>query len=257
MKRVLREASFVLVASLFATSVFLTGCGTSVEASKTSPDSLKVAKEQLQTQNSDLKKSVTQLEQEKRTLNAKVADLTSKLGQSSQQWQDLQDLQARVNQLDSELTAQKEINRELSARDADMEGESLGSELGPVTTRAQFKRQYDQGLRLFRSRKYTSALAIFRNLSRSTAAPELTGNAYYWAGECYYGRQKYTNALSAFQKVLTFRKSYKIGAAYIMLGMSYLHLGNKEKARESWEELLKRDPGSRYASRAREFLNQL
>ncbi len=253
MKKVLHGASYLLAASLFAASIFLAGCGTSVEASKTSPDSLKVANEQLQTRNSSLHKSVAQLEQEKKALNAKVADLTSKLGQSSQQWQDLQDLQARVNQLDSELTVQKEVNRDLSSRSAEMEG----NELAPVTTRAQFKARYDQGLRLFRSRNYTRALAIFMNLSRSNAAPELTGNAYYWAGECYYGSQKYADALKYFQKVLTFPKSYKIGAAYIMLGMSYLHLGDKEKARTSWEELLKRDPGSQYASRAREFLNQL
>ncbi|MCL4540543.1 MAG: tetratricopeptide repeat protein [Bacteroidetes bacterium] len=256
MKRVLHGASYVLAASLFAASVFLTGCGTSVETSKAA-DSLNVANQQLTADNSKLRKNVDQLEQDKKALNAKVADLTSKLGQSSQQWQDLQDLQARVNQLDSELTVQKKINRDLSAGSADMERESLGSGLAPVTTRAQFKTSYNEGLNLFRSRSYLKALAVFGNLSESTAAPELTGNAFYWMGECYYGLQKYADAVNAFAKVLTFRGSYKTGAAYIMLGMSYLHMGNKEKARTTWEELLQKDPKSQYASRAKEFLNQL
>ncbi len=258
MKRVMHGASYMVAASLFAVSIFLTGCGSSVETSKAAAaDSLSTANQQLTAENSKLRKNVDQLEQDKKALNAKVADLTSKLGQSSQQWQDLQDLQARVNQLDSELAVQKKINRDLSASSADMESASLGSGLAPVTTRAQYKASYDQGLKLFRSRSYSKALAVFANLTRSHAAPELSGNSYYWMGECYYARQKYTDAVNAFQKVLTFRKSYKTGAAYIMLGMSYLHMGNKEKARAAWEELLKKDPKSQYASRAKEYLNQL
>lgn len=258
MKRILHGASYMLAASLFAASVFLTGCGTSVETSKAAAaDSLTVANQQLTTENSRLKKNVDQLEQDKKALNAKVADLTSKLGQSSQQWQDLQDLQARVNQLDSELAVQKKINRDLSASSAGMERESLGSGLAPVTTRAQFKTSYNQGLKLFRGRSYSKALAVFANLSRSKADPTLTGNAFYWMGECYFAAQKYEDAVHAFEKVLTFRRSYKIGAAYIMLGMSYLHLGNKQMAKTTWEEFLKKDPKSRYVSRAQEYLSQL
>lgn len=259
MKRVLHGASYLVVASLFATNLLLSGCGSSVEASKASAsaDSLTTENQQLQSQNSQLKKSVSQLEQDKKALNAKVADLTSRLGQSSQQWQDLQDLQARVNQLDSELTVQKQINRDMSAKSADMERASLGSGLQPVTTQAEFKQNYDQGLKLFRSRKYNDALAVFANLSNSKVMPTMTGNAYYWMGECYYATQKYSDALNAFKKVLSLGKNYKTGAAYLMLGMSYLHLGNKPEARATWENLIKQDPKSQYAATAREYISKL
>ncbi len=262
MKRVLHRASFLLVALLFATNLLLSGCGTSEEAtqaSKASADSLNAASEvqKLQTENAQLKKTNAQLDQDKKALNAKVADLTSKLGQSSQQWQDLQDLQARVNQLDSELTVQKQINRDLSARSADMEKSSMGMGHSTVTTRAQFKQKYDASLKLFRSRSYKDALSNFQDLSMSTADPSMVSNAFYWMGECYYATQKYSDAVKAFQSVLTFHKSYKEGAAYIMLGMSYLRLGDKQQAKTTWETLIQKHPKSQYASKAKEYLGQL
>lgn len=262
MKSLLHGASYLFLGLLFASGLLLSGCGSSVEASRASKaaaDSLNMAvqNQKLRTENTQLNKSVAQLEQDKKALNAKVADLTSKLGQSSQQWQDLQDLQARVNQLDSELTVQKQINRDLSAKSADMEMASMGTGLPPATTPAQFKRNYNEALKLFRSRNYTKALAVFASLSKSSALPSMTGNAYYWMGECQYAMQKYSDAINSFKTVLTFRKSFKIGAAYLMLGMSYVHLGNKQEARATWEELLKNDPKSQYASRAKVYISQL
>ncbi len=259
MKRLLHGATYLLVASLFATNLLLTGCGSSQEATQASAsaDSLSIQNQKLQAENSQLKKTNAQLDQDKKALNAKVADLTSKLGQSSQQWQDLQDLQARVNQLDSELTIQKQINRDLSAKSADMAMESMGSGTSTVATRAEFQQKYDAALQLFRGRSYKDALANFQDLSMSKANPPMVGNAFYWMGECYYAMRKYPDALKAFQSVLTFPKSYKEGAAYIMLGMSYLRLGDKDQAKTTWETLIQKDPKSQYAAKAKGYLGQL
>ncbi len=262
MKGVLHGATYLLVASLFATNLLLTGCGSSIEtsaASKASADSLGMAVEnqKLATENSQLKKSVSQLEQDKKALNAKVADLTSKLGQSSQQWQDLQDLQTRVNELDSELTIQKQINRDLSAKSAEMARQSMGAGTSSVTSRDDFNRKYSAALKLFKSRNYKDALSTFQDLSMSKVVPDMVGNTYYWIGECYYAMQKYSDAVKSFETVLTFPKSYKEGAAYIMLGMSYLRLGDKQQARLAWQTLIKKDPKSQYGNRAKEYLKQL
>ncbi len=262
MKSVLHGATYMLVALLFATNLLLTGCGSSAEtttSAKATADSLTMATEnqRLSTENSQLRKTVAQLEQDKKALNAKVADLTSKLGQSSQQWQDLQDLQARVNELDSELTVQKQINRDLSAKSAEAEKESMGSGMSTVTTKAEFKSNYDSALKLFKDRNYKEALATFQNLSTSKADPQMVGNAFYWMGECYYAIQKYPDAVKAFQNVLTFPKSYKEGAAYIMLGMSYLRLGDKAHAKSTWESFIKKYPKSQYVARAKQYLSQL
>lgn len=264
MKHLLRGASYLVISLFFGAGLILSGCGTSVKTTEgqATADSLTLVSmqsktEQLRSENSQLRNSVSQLEQDKRSLNAKVADLTSKLGQSSQQWQDLEDLQSRVNNLDSELTVQRRINRDLSAKNADMEKQMMTGGAGTVSTKAEFDRKYKEGLQLFKSKRYKAGIAVFKGLAASNVNTPLMSNSHYWLGECYYGLQKYNEAIQEFQKTLTYPKSYKTGAAYLMLGMSYLQLGNKESARSTWNRLLVKDPRSQYAAQAREFLKQL
>jgi len=264
MKNLLHGASILVVIMLFSLNVFLTGCGQSIETTSetqtnsTTLDSLQAENQRLQTDNDQLRKSNSQLDQDKKALNAKVADLTSKLGQSSQQWQDLQDLQTRVNSLDSELTVEKQINRDLSARNADMERQSMdASSHSTITTKAQFDKVYHNALRLYNTKKYKDAVADFNNLAASKMNDVLISNTHYWLGECYYGMQRYNDAKDEFEKTLTYHKSYKIGAAYIMLGMSYLRLGNKEKAKAEWQQLLNKYPKSSYAAKAKGYISQL
>jgi tol-pal system protein YbgF len=267
MRRLLRGASYLFVSVLFATNFFLAGCGTSLEttqASKTQADSLTIDSlqadnQRLLAENAQLRKSNAQIEQDKRALNAKVADITSKLGQSSQQWQDLQDLQNHVSELDSELTVQRQLNRDLSAKNADMEKQLMSgtASQSTITTNAEFKKTYDEALKLFKARKYKEASADFENLAASKFGDILISNAHYWLGECYYAMQKYSDATQEFKKTLTYPKSYKEGAAYIMLGMSYVRLGDKANARASWEKLVKKYPKSQYAARAKQYLQQL
>ncbi len=267
MIRVLRGAPYLLVSILFAANLFLAGCGTSIEtaqgtrtlADSLAIDSLQANADRLRAENAQLRKSNAQLDQDKKALNAKVADITSKLGQSSQQWQDLQDLQNRVNQLDSELTVQQQINRDLSAKNAGMEKQLMSGAAtqGATMTNAEFKKTYDEALKHFRARKYKEASASLENLAASRVEDPLVSNAHYWLGECYYAMQKYSDAIQEFKKTLTYPKSYKEGAAYVMLGMSYIRLGDKANARASWEKLVKDYPKSQYAVRAKRYLKQL
>ncbi len=239
-------------------NLILSGCGTSIETTspQTQSDSLTV--DSLQAENAQLTRINSQLDQDKKALNAKVADLTSKLGQSSQQWEDLQDLQTRVSSLDSELTVEKQINRDLSAKNAEMERQTMSaSSQSSITTKAEFNKVYFMGRKLFRARKYQDAVYDFNNLVASKMNNILMSNAHYWLGECYYAMQKYNDARTEFEKTLTYPKSYKQTAAYIMLGMSYLRLGDKEGARTAWQKLVRRYPKSKFAARAKEFLKQL
>ncbi len=261
MKPKLQGASYLFAAFLFATGLMLGGCGTATETTESGqapPDSVTAAlqadNQRLQADNAQLKKTNAQLDQDKKALSAKVADLTSKLGQSSQQWQDFQDLQVRVNTLDSELTVEKQINRDLSAKNADYQ---KATPAPAVASNAEFKQKYDEALKLFKTRKYKEAVANLQDLAGSSVSDDLVSNAHYWLGECYYALKQYEDAVKEFQKTLTYAKTFKAGPAYLMLGMSYVRLGDKENARTAWQTLAKKYPKSQEAKRGNDFLKQL
>ncbi len=262
MKPLLHGVAYLTIIILFALNAMLSGCGEAIETQSTSPQtdslvaSLQADNQRLQDENAQLKKSNAQLDQDKKALNAKVADLTSKLGQSSSQWQDLQDLQVRVNTLDSELAVQKQINRDLSAKSAEVEKPST-EPASTVTTSADYKKAYDQSLKLYNGKKYPQAIAKLQDLSRSTVNNPLVSNVHFWLGECYYATKDYAGAVKEFQKTISYPKSNKEADAYVMLGTSYLKLGDKDNAKATWETLVNKLPNSEPATRARNYLKQL
>jgi len=260
MKQLLHGATFLVTAILFATNIILSGCGTAVETADSTQQSdsvvtsLQADNQRIQDENAQLKKTNAQLDQDKKALNAKVADLTSKLGQSSSQWQDFQDLQVRVNTLDSELTAEKQLNRDLSARIGEAPKSTMESS---VKTNTEFKTTYDASLKLFKARKYKAAIEDLENLTASSVNDPLMSNAHYWLGECYYATKQYEKAVGAFRATLNYPKSYKEGDAYVMLGMAYVRMGDKNNARSTWEDLIKKYPKTHYATEAQKYLKEL
>ncbi|HUI31134.1 MAG TPA: tetratricopeptide repeat protein [Candidatus Acidoferrales bacterium] len=261
MKQLLQGASFLLIAFLFGANLVLSGCGSEVQTTdsgQTPPDSvidsLRTENARLQADNDQLTKTNAQLDQDKKALNAKVADITSKLGQSSQQWQDLQDLQARVSALDSELAVQKQINRDLMAKGA--ESEKLGT-VSPVTSNTEFKKSYDAAVKLCLARKYKQATPQLESLTASSVDDPLMSNAHYWLGMAYYSTKHYDKAVKEFQKTTSYQKSWKAEDAYLMLGLAYVRLGDKDNARSTWESLGQKYPNSKDATQAKKYLSQL
>jgi tol-pal system protein YbgF len=266
MKRLLHGASFLFITILFVANLTLSGCGSSAETTESSegqPDSvvtsLQADNQKLQDENAQLRKTNAQLDQDKKALNAKVADLTSKLGQSSQQWQDFQDLQVRVNTLDSELTVQKQINRDLSAKNADYEkgGMNANGMESPITSNPEFKKAYDAAVKLCLAKKYSQAIPALENLASSSVNDPLMSNAHYWLGMAYYSGRQYDKAAGEFEKTLTYPKSWKAEDAYLMLGMTYVRLGDKEKARSTWGTLTQKYPKSKDAALAQKYISEL
>ncbi|OGL43814.1 MAG: tol-pal system protein YbgF [Candidatus Schekmanbacteria bacterium RBG_16_38_11] len=65
------------------------------------------------------------------------------------------------------------------------------------------------------------------------------GNAQYWIGECFYSQKKYREAILAFFEVIKkYPKGNKVAAAYLKQGMSFMELGDKENAKNSFTKII-------------------
>ena len=68
---------------------------------------------------------------------------------------------------------------------------------------------------------------------------------------------RYREAIMAFEKVFTFKFSNKNDYAQFKIGQCYYQLGDKQRARREFQELLDNYPDSELVPRAREYLSKL
>ena len=121
----------------------------------------------------------------------------------------------------------------------------------------EYEQRYQDGFNLFQSRNYKSAIEVFEALIASSSSHSLSDNAQYWIGESHYALGQYKAAIIDFEKVFTFPKSNKNPDAQFKLGLSYVRLGESDKAREEFQRLLDVYPDSDYVSRAQQHLADL
>lgn len=176
-------------------------------------------------------------------------------------------LQNEIGRLEREVsTKDKELQNlklQLEKKDATIqEKEQLlaRSRMGETyiaPTGGSFKARYDEGLRLYNSRRYNEAIAVFNQLLASGENNSLVDNCQYWKGECYYGMGNYEQAVLEFQKVFAFPNSNKFDDAQLKLGLCYMQMNNYERAKAEFTKLLREYPSSEYASRAQSYLSRL
>ena len=112
--------------------------------------------------------------------------------------------------------------------------------------------EYEEALGAFKSKKYADAAAAFQKMLDEKIPDEIADNCHYWIGESKYAAKKYKEALQEFSDVLTFKKSEKKGDAQFMLAQCYERMGNKEKAKEAFEKVVKDYPMSANVKKAKE-----
>ena len=93
-----------------------------------------------------------------------------------------------------------------------------------------------------------------RSFPRSDSADD----AQYYIGECHYSDGKFADAIDAFNKVIVnFPKGDKAPDAYYKRGLALDRLAQPDRARESWETLIKTYPDSDLARLAKQNLDRL
>jgi tol-pal system protein YbgF len=117
---------------------------------------------------------------------------------------------------------------------------------------------YSNGLRDITSGKYDLARSEFEDYLKFYSDTDLASNAQFYLGEIFYKQKQYTDAVAAYDKVLTnYPKSFKLGPARLRKGMALIELGQKTAGVRELRDVVKRYPGSDEDRLARAKLKEL
>lgn len=129
----------------------------------------------------------------------------------------------------------------------------------PGMSDSEYEYQYQSGYELFQNRQYRDAMQVFESLLASRTDHKLSDNAQYWIGESYFALGDFRAAVLAFEKVFTFENSNKNEDAQYKLGLCYMRLDDRQRAREELQSFLDNDSytNARLRTRAQDLLSQL
>lgn len=120
-----------------------------------------------------------------------------------------------------------------------------------------FKSGYQQARDLFEAFKYREAIDAFTRILEQNPDDVLADNSQYWIGECYFGLKEYQQAVMEFQKVFAYSMTDKYDDAQLMIGLSYVRSGQKEKAQKEFETFLNNYGTSEYAGVAKKYYRDI
>ncbi len=197
-------------------------------------------------------------------LSDNLEEIKSRLGKLNQQ---LVDLQNSVQSLDGKISGSgapapatggvaTPTSSSGTARPASS-GSSPASSVLPAGAPSA-DTLYSNGLRDITSGKYDLALSEFQDYLKFYGDTDLASNAQFYLGEISYKQKQYSEAVTAYDKVLTnYPKSFKLGPARLRKGMALIELGQKTAGVRELREVVKRFPGSDEDRLARAKLKEL
>lgn len=161
---------------------------------------------------------------------------------------DSQKLTSRLNDSEAKYASEKERADSLDAAlriamTAQPMTEMKRTEESAVRTEIPMA-EYESALGAFKSKKYSDAAAAFQKMLDDNVPTDIADNCHYWIGESKYASRKYKDALSEFNEVLSFKRSEKKGDAQFMIAQCYERMGDKVKAKEAFEKVVKDYPMS-------------
>jgi len=155
------------------------------------------------------------------------------------------------------VTTQPAGRTEVTATPVKKETEPIKPAVQPVrrgNAARPFNERYEMARSAYQARQYKKAIQEFEVLLGENMNHSLSDNCQYWIGESYWGLGKYQQAAAAFEKVFTFAKSNKDVDAQLKLGLCYLRLNDKSRAREEFQKLIDNYPSSNRVTAARRYI---
>jgi peptidoglycan/xylan/chitin deacetylase (PgdA/CDA1 family)/Flp pilus assembly protein TadD len=186
---------------------------------------------------------------------------------SAQLGEDAIKVNTELEQLKDEIQKQaaqnEELKKQLAAAEAQLQQERQNAQvpgakpaLTATTTDAAAKElpaaTNDEGMRLYKEKKYAEAAAKFKEASQLQPTSALFANN---AGFACFKLGQYDEAVQWFLKTVSIDPNRAI--AYLNLGDAYLQLGKRPEAKQAFEKYLQLQPNSKSAPSVEEKLKNL
>ena len=188
--------------------------------------------EELRTENTSLKQRIVKLDQDNRTMNARLADT------------------------EAQVTAEKDRADKAEAMAKSMPATSsqpiaASTRSSEVTSSPMDISNYEDALKAFNAKKYEDAMKGFDMILGSGIKDDVADNCKYWIGECYFAKKQFANAIKNFEEVMAYKNSEKKSDAQFMLAQSLERLGKKPEAKDAYEKVVKDFPSSKNVQKAK------
>lgn len=190
----------------------------------------------LKTDNTDLRQKNLKLEDDVQKLTSRLNDSEAKYASEKQRADSLEEAAKMAMTVAAQPMAEtKKTESMVTAERTDI----------PMA-------EYEDALGAFKSKQYADAAAAFQKMLDEKVPEAIADNCHYWIGESKYASKKYKDALQEFETVLNFKKSEKKGDAQFMIGQCYERMGDKVRAKEAFEKVVKDYPMSANVKKAKE-----
>ncbi|MFC2171073.1 tol-pal system protein YbgF [Acidobacteriota bacterium] len=209
-----------------------------------------------------------QLNELKRQTEKNAAMLEKLSGGLEEQVNDIRSSQAEINQQLDILTRENrslnqklvETGEKLAAILRSMEDGGLVAQRHPsrVTSTPMARSVYNNAYTDFSLGNWNLAIQGFEEYIEKYPQDDLTDNAQYWVGECYYSKRNYDRALQAFDSVIqNFPESDKVAEAHLKKGLIFIAQDRLAQAVLELQYVIDNYPDTPEAVKARERIREI
>jgi tol-pal system protein YbgF len=239
----------------------------------------------LQSQLTDIQKQMLQLQKQAGEAPSKleVTNLQSSVGQQMQgllkteadMQVKLQDLSSQIEALQAKLEDTNyrlsQLSQQIAATNQELKSFHTppaatvpapdGSTTAPPGSAAgggADPKIYDAAYNDFLKGNYDLSMREFQEYLANFPNTDLSDNATYWIGECYYRQKRFRQAIEQYDAVLTrYPRSDKMASALLKKGYAHLELGERSQGIVQLQHVLRQYPASDEANLARGRLREM
>jgi len=171
------------------------------------------------------------------------------------------DFETRLNALEMRIdTVRKEMEAKLAAVAAASQAppKEVPPSKGKPSSAEAMKALYENAKQTYEKKEFSAAREKFEAFLAVYPKGELSDNAQFWIGECYYSEKDYEKAVIAYDDVIKkFPKGDKVPSALLKQALCWQELGDKTFAQSLLKRVIKEYPRTQQAKIAEEKLKRI